>query len=87
MPVPADKQTDGQAGRKTGRQAGSPLSEAETPGAQWLPWIHSWSLFTAVCVCLLYACVLSFVLKALHLVPRLEMMCFTFCNQILFRNI
>lgn len=43
MPVPADRQTDSWRDR----QAGGPLSGAETPGAQWLPWIHSWSLFAA----------------------------------------
>ena len=56
MPVPADRQIDRQtdrqrerqAERQAGSQAGSPLSGAETPGAQWLPWIHSWSLCAAL---------------------------------------
>ena len=39
-----DRWRDRQSGRQAGSQAGSPLSGAETPGAQWLPWIHSWSL-------------------------------------------
>ena len=53
MPVPPDGWEDGEKDT----QAGSPLSGAETPGAQWLPWIHSWSLFAALSVCLLNASV------------------------------
>lgn len=55
-----NRQMDRQAERQAGRQAGSPLSEAETPGAQWLPWIHSWSLFTAVYVYCMHVCLALF---------------------------
>lgn len=47
-----DRQANRQTDRQIGRQTGSPLSEAETPGARWLPWIHSQG-FSA---CLLFAC-------------------------------
>lgn len=78
-----DKQTDRwrdrHVGMRTDRQAAHSLSGAETPGAQWLPWIQSWCLFAALTlyVYCMHVCMHGrrFILKAFSLVTIFRPLC------------
>lgn len=51
----ASRRRDGRTDGRSDRQANSPLCGAGTPGAQWLPWIHSLGLSAALSARLLFA--------------------------------
>lgn len=79
------RQTDRWTGRQKERQAGRQAAHSVKQKHQELSGCHGYtpgvSLLLSVYVyCMhVYKHVLSFVLKALHLVPILEMMYLTFC--------